>query len=126
MFDRGFNTKDQAMACPTDRPPAWSSWEDADGAARRGALVFFLVAPRADVNYFQGDTSPQLTHALCREQVAPRRALARGIQLLGKAPRCPARDLSLVYALQQRRYIGHLRPGAHRSPHLMFRHRSTG
>src|SRR5437868_9934815 len=65
---------------------------------------------------------PQLPEARGRERFAPRRLIARRIQLRSHAPRRPTRGLPRGHALAHLRGTGHLVPSAHRPPHPMFGH----
>lgn len=128
MGGREFKTKDPATARHGSGRRAWSCRAGGDGSTRRdggrGAGALFLAATPC-VDGLRVDTLPQLTHVRGRERLAARCAIARGIQLVGDAACRPARGLAVAHVLQQGCHIGHLSPGAHRSPQLMCRHRSA-
>src|SRR5947207_14280492 len=113
MVVRAFKTKDRAT-------PAWQNRRARSSLGRRKRSTRGLARRAVPPSLFLTRTAragrpvqtpQQLTHALGREHLAARRALARGIQLLRNAPRRPARGLALAHALQQGGSLGNLRPG---------------
>src|ERR1700752_5081697 len=121
MGDREFKAKDPTRARDRGGRLVWSSRASADRSQEpggSGTRSGVLTAATPGLAGWPGEAPPQLTHALGREQVPPRGALPRRVQLLGNLARRPALGLPLPYAFQQGGARAHLTPGTDRSLHV--------